>query len=217
MSDRRSEPVLRVARFLSRTLAEGPGLRSAIWVQGCSIRCPGCFNPHMIDFRGGTPHRSSDLVTQVLGSGSSGLTLLGGEPFDQAPAAAAVATGVGQAGRSVVTFTGYELADLRSAEADGRQGVAELLAATDLLVAGPFHGESLDRTRPWVGSTNQQFIALHDRFPEMLEAVGSAPDRVEIRVEASGQITVNGWADPSVLESLLDGPHRRPNDSTGPV
>lgn len=205
MSDRRSHRVLTIARFLPRTIAEGPGLRSAIWVQGCSIRCPGCFNPHMLGFRGGTPHQVTDLVERVLDSGSTGLSLLGGEPFDQAPAAAAVAVGVGQAGRSVVTFTGYELTDLRTAQAEGRPGVADLLAATDLLVAGPFQSDNLDRARPWVGSTNQRFIALSDRFPDLLKAVGSIPDRIEIRVDPSGRITVNGWTELAALESLMEG------------
>ncbi|HZI36693.1 MAG TPA: 4Fe-4S cluster-binding domain-containing protein, partial [Acidimicrobiia bacterium] len=47
-----SEPV-RVLRFLPATDAEGPGRRAALWVQGCSIRCPGCFNPHSWAFDGG--------------------------------------------------------------------------------------------------------------------------------------------------------------------
>jgi len=46
---------VRVARFIARTGAEGPGTRSALWVQGCTIRCPGCFNPHLWGARGGGP------------------------------------------------------------------------------------------------------------------------------------------------------------------
>ncbi|MGB4137003.1 MAG: 4Fe-4S cluster-binding domain-containing protein, partial [Microbacterium sp.] len=38
---------LRWSRFLPATRAEGPGLRAAIWVQGCAVHCPECFNPHL--------------------------------------------------------------------------------------------------------------------------------------------------------------------------
>ncbi|MEU4625342.1 4Fe-4S cluster-binding domain-containing protein [Actinoplanes sp. NPDC023801] len=66
-----SEPLVRVARFLERTTAEGPGERTAIWVQGCSIRCPGCFNPHLFGSRGGTLTSPDDLVRRVLAAGSA--------------------------------------------------------------------------------------------------------------------------------------------------
>jgi len=194
-------PVL-LARFLDRTTAEGPGERTAIWVQGCSIRCPGCFNPHLFTTRGGIPTPPAALVARILATGTEGLTLLGGEPFDQAESLAAVAAGVRAAGRSVMTFTGYEYDDLRH-RAD--PGVAALLARTDLLVAGPFRHDRLDHVRPWVGSTNQQFHHLTDRI-----TVDATPDRLEVTISSSGDVAVNGWADTETLDALLaDLPIRR--------
>ncbi|GIE86876.1 4Fe-4S single cluster domain-containing protein [Actinoplanes regularis] len=186
-----------LARFLERTTAEGPGLRTAIWVQGCSIRCPGCFNPHLFTTRGGVPTRPADLIARILAAGTEGVTLLGGEPFDQAEGLAEVAAGVRAAGRSVMTFTGYEYDDLR-ARAD--EHVTALLTATDLLVAGPFRQDLLDHARPWVGSTNQRFLRLTDRLP-----MAPTPDRLEVTVSAAGDIAVNGWADAETLDALLAG------------
>ncbi|KUL24100.1 4Fe-4S single cluster domain-containing protein [Actinoplanes awajinensis] len=195
-------PPVRLARFLDRTTAEGPGERTAIWVQGCSIRCPGCFNPHLFTIRGGTPTPAADLVARVLATGTAGLTLLGGEPFDQAAGLAAVAAGVRAAGRTVMTFTGYEYDDLRQ-RAD--PGVTALLAETDLLVAGPFRQDLLDHDRPWVGSTNQEFHHLTDRL-----VVETTPDRLEVTISPSGDVAVNGWADTETLDALLAGlPVRR--------
>ncbi|AEV83752.1 anaerobic ribonucleoside-triphosphate reductase activating protein [Actinoplanes sp. SE50] len=190
-------PPVVVARFLERTRAEGPGERTAVWVQGCSIRCPGCFNPHLFTPRGGTPVPPAELAARILATGTDGVTLLGGEPFDQAAGLAAVAATVRAAGRTVMTFTGYDHAELRS-RAD--QGVAGLLAATDLLVAGPFRQDLIDRVRPWAGSTNQQFVHLTDRLP-----VDVTPDRLEVTVSGTGDIAVNGWADTETLDALLAG------------
>jgi anaerobic ribonucleoside-triphosphate reductase activating protein len=198
-----------VARFLASTRAEGPSERTAIWVQGCTIRCRGCFNPHMWSFRGGEQIPPDDLVTRVLNAGTDGLTLLGGEPFDQAAALAKVAAGVRDGGRSVMAFTGYTTTQLQKAVGAGRDDVAALLGATDLLVAGPFLADQIDTVRPWVGSTNQEFVLLTERFPHLLDELSSTPDRVEITVDASGQIAVNGWAELDVLDELLSELGRR--------
>ncbi|MEV6301123.1 4Fe-4S single cluster domain-containing protein [Actinoplanes sp. NPDC051861] len=192
--------LVRLARFVDRTTAEGPGERTAVWVQGCSIRCPGCFNPHLFTTRGGTPVSPADLTARILATGTDGVTLLGGEPFDQAAALAEVAAGVREAGRSVMTFTGYEYNDLK---ADPR--AAALLKSTDLLVTGPFRNDKIDNIRPWVGSTNQEFVYLTDRIPAALDT----PDRLEVTVTPDGEVAVNGWADPDTLDALLDGLSRR--------
>ncbi|WP_328459397.1 radical SAM protein [Actinoplanes sp. NBC_00393] len=203
-------PLVRVARFLDRTTAEGPGERTAIWVQGCTIRCAGCFNPHLFGVRGGVPTAPAELVDRVLATGTPGLTLLGGEPFEQAAGLAAVAAGVRQAGRSVMTFTGYEYDHLRELAAQGHDDVAALLDATDLLVAGPFRQDLLDHERPWVGSTNQQFIRLTNRIEDVPIDVAVTPDRIEVTITASGAVSVNGWADTETLDALLaDLPTRR--------
>ncbi|GAA0734515.1 radical SAM protein [Dactylosporangium roseum] len=204
-----SEDRVRIGRYLARTRAEGPGERTAVWVQGCTIHCAGCFNPHLWTFRGGAEWTATDLLARVLAEETDGLTLLGGEPFDHAAPLAAVAAGVRDAGRSVMTFSGYTTAQLDAAVRGGRTGVAALLAATDLLIAGPFVAGLVDRARPWAGSTNQEFVPLSDRFPDLLAAARSTPDRLEITVAADGLVSVNGWADDDTLDALLHDLGRR--------
>jgi anaerobic ribonucleoside-triphosphate reductase activating protein len=203
--------VLSLGQFVERTVAEGPGQRTALWVQGCTIRCAGCFNPHLWTFRGGSPAPTAEVVARVLGAGTEGLTLLGGEPFDHAAPLAAVAAAAGAAGMSVMTFSGYTTAQLDRAVHEGRADVAALLAATDLLVAGPYVAASVDRDRPWVGSTNQELVARGDRFPGLLAAAASTPDRLEVTVAADGVLSVNGWADDETLDALLHDLGRRPH------
>jgi anaerobic ribonucleoside-triphosphate reductase activating protein len=109
-----------------------------------------------------------------------------------------------------MTFTGYTRAGLDRAVANGRDDVAALLAETDLLVAGPFRADLVDTRRPWVGSTNQEFVLLSDRFPGLLDDLPTTPDRVEVIVDATGQVTVNGWAELDALDELLASIGRPP-------
>ena len=181
---------LRVAQLVADTEAEGPGRRFALWVQGCPLRCPGCCNPEMLPPEGGATRSAAELARQVIETpGIEGLTLLGGEPFAQAAACAALARAVRAAGLSVVTFTGYTLAELRARDAE--PSWAGLLAATDLLVDGRYDRSRPERRRRWVGSANQELCFLSDRYrpddPRL-----AAPNTVELRLDGSG-LLVNGW------------------------
>ncbi len=223
---RRSADTLAWSRFLPSTRAEGPGLRSALWVQGCSIRCPGCFNPHLWAEGGARTDPAqlvaSELVSRSLEAGVEGVTLLGGEPFDQAEALAVVAAAFRAAGLTVMTFSGYTL-DALSRWAEDRDDIAALLGATDLLVDGPYLRDRPDRARPWLGSTNQGIRALTPVYATRVAAIekavenaGGGTDSIEIRIGADGRVHVNGWADDAALAALLDdlgprvdGPRRK--------
>jgi anaerobic ribonucleoside-triphosphate reductase activating protein len=202
--------LVQVLRFLPATVAEGPGRRAALWVQGCSIRCPGCFNPHSWAAGGGESVHWAELAEGVREAaadhGIEGLTLLGGEPFDQAGPRAVLAEAVRAEGLSVMTFTGHVLEGLQSA---GRDDWDRLLAATDLLVDGPYIAARPERRRPWVGSDNQRFWFLTDRYAHLAAELDAVPNRLEIRISRSGEVAVNGFAPVATLEDLL-------TDTAGP-
>src|SRR5947208_6250808 len=84
-----------VAQIVPCTEAEGPGRRFALWFQGCPLRCPGCCNPEMLPFAGGTPMPLGEVVKHLGAAreqhGIEGVTLLGGEPFAHAVVAAPLA------------------------------------------------------------------------------------------------------------------------------
>lgn len=189
--------------MIERTRAEGPGLRFAIWVQGCSIRCPGCFNPHFWGAHGGVAVPATDLAAQAAAAGVEGVTFLGGEPFEQARPLAMLAAAVHGAGLTVMTFTGYEREFLNGPDAP--HGTRDLLSATDLLVDGRYDETKRDTVRPWVGSTNQRFHFLSDRYRYIEASLTTLPDKVEIRVAPDGQMAVNGWAGVDQLDELFDG------------
>jgi anaerobic ribonucleoside-triphosphate reductase activating protein len=78
---------LRIHSFVPTTEVEGPGRRACVWVQGCSIRCPGCFNTHMWARDTGFTVTVDELASRIVETtGIEGVTFLGGEPFEQAEA-----------------------------------------------------------------------------------------------------------------------------------
>lgn len=185
--------MLRIAAVVADTCAEGPGRRWALWVQGCSIRCAGCCNPEMFDDRRGQAAEFDELaagVAEARARGVEGVTFLGGEPFEQAADLATLAGHARALAMTVMVFSGYTLDQLR-----GRGDAAALLAATDLLVDGPY-----DRTRPepappvgrrWIGSANQQMHYLSAAYaagdPRMRDA-----NTIEIRLSRDA-LQINGW------------------------
>jgi anaerobic ribonucleoside-triphosphate reductase activating protein len=183
---------LQVAQTVPCTEAEGPGRRFALWFQGCPLRCPGCCNPEMLPFAGGTRLSLAEVVAAVEEAarvdGVEGITLLGGEPLAHAAGAAALAREVRKRGRSVMVFSGYTLEEARRLP---DPAVADLLALTDILVDGPYLREQPETRRRWIGSANQQIHFLSERYraddPRWL-----LPNTLEVRLRGL-EVTVNGF------------------------
>jgi anaerobic ribonucleoside-triphosphate reductase activating protein len=184
--------VLRVGAIVPVTEAEGPGRRFALWVQGCSIRCPGCCNPQLFEAMGGREDSVDALVARLreVAAQVEGVTLLGGEPFDQAGPLSQFAEAARGLGLSVMTFSGYALEELRAMGSDA----AALLAATDLLVDGRYDANRPELERRWAGSANQRFHFLTDRYAPGVErpAEGGPLRTVEVTLTFS-ELRANGW------------------------
>ncbi|MDP1825361.1 MAG: 4Fe-4S single cluster domain-containing protein [Archangium sp.] len=190
---------LRVAQIVPDTEAEGPGKRFALWVQGCTLHCPGCCNPEMFaPDKGGTLVEVADLASRMSATpGIEGISVLGGEPFQQPEALAELCALVRASGLSVMIYTGYTLSELKEMSPSprggkGKPGIADLLANTDLLVDGRY-----DRTRPeagrrrWIGSSNQVMHFLTPRYAPT-DPRFTTPNTIELRF-VNGQLTINGW------------------------
>lgn len=192
---------LRLFQFTPRTEVEGPGIRACIQVQGCPIHCVGCAVPQTWPTEGGRLVNTATLAAEILSEPCiEGVTYLGGEPFAQAGALADIGRRVKSRGLSVVTFTGYTLEHIRSAN---RNDYDELLAVTDLLIDGPFQKDSLDLSRPWVGSKNQHFHFLTDRYAYLKPNLSAIPNRLEVRLMADGRVSINGLSMPADMKALI--------------
>ena len=194
--------MLRIHKFLPLTRVEGPGDRASIWVQGCPIRCKGCAVPWTWPNEGGHLVSVERFSQRILdGPKVEGVTFLGGEPFAQAAGLAELGGILQNAGLSVMTFTGYLLESIKS---DGRPEWLRLLGITDLLIDGPYIESCADLSRPWVGSSNQRFHFLTDRYRHLEKSLLEIPNRVEIRILPSGEMSLNGMIGSEDLQSLTE-------------
>ncbi len=164
------------------SIVDGPGLRYAVFVQGCSHGCPGCHNPDSQPVEGGTVTAISDLLADIEANGLvRNVTLSGGEPFEQPAACAVLARELKRRGYGVWSYSGYLYDDLakrtataraerdRRAEAgleDAAQveglerdlAIGALLDNLDVLVDGPFVESRKSLELKWCGSSNQRLI-----------------------------------------------------------
>lgn len=196
-----AELVARVHAIEPRSRANGPGARYVIWMQGCTLGCAGCFNPSTHPAAGGQLRPVSELLAELAVAAKAdvaaaktdgtagatpqieGLTLSGGEPMQQAEAAAALLAGARALGLSTLVFSGYT-----------REEILELphgpaaLASIDVLVDGRYRsterlGEGLR------GSRNQRILLLSDRYTQ---ADVEATPVAEIRIAKDGQVVLTG-------------------------
>jgi anaerobic ribonucleoside-triphosphate reductase activating protein len=142
--------------FLSRVhypvITLGPGRRVGIWFQGCSIRCPGCVS---LDTwaplqNGTTVERVMSTITPWLAE-AEGITISGGEPFDQPAALHALLTDLrAQSSADILVYSGYAL------EALDMTAFAGLI---DALITDPFRQDQ-PQTLALRGSDNQRLTCL---------------------------------------------------------
>ena len=141
--------------------ALGPGRRLGVWFQGCSIRCPGCVS---MDTWAARPVDATveGLLADLseIASEADGLTITGGEPFDQPEALHALLQGWRMTGRGdVIVFSGYPAETVAPI-------VGRCPGAIDLLVADPFV-VTTGQTKPLRGSDNQRMIGLTPRGKQL--------------------------------------------------
>lgn len=150
-------------------VADGVGVRVTLFVSGCTHHCPGCFQPETWDFTYGQPFTQETeelLLRELEPDYVSGLTLLGGEPFEPENQAALLpflkklrAT---LPGKTIWAYSGYTWEELTgSAPSRCRsEHTDELLSLLDVLVDGEFIEEKKDITLRFRGSSNQRIIQV---------------------------------------------------------
>jgi len=191
--------MINLAGFLARSQVNGPGTRAVIWVQGCPLRCEGCFNPQFQPFSPATQVPVDRLFETILSiTGINGVTFSGGEPFAQAAPLAELGTKLRDAGLDVVTYSGYT-ADQLLAGSD--PAWRDLLSATDLLIAGPYI-PGLACTGSLYGSANQQVIPLTERGQEYTSPQERGSRVAEFTISVDGTITTSGFPESRLIKKL---------------
>ena len=160
---------MNVATIKRRDIANGIGIRVSLFVSGCTHHCKGCFNVEAWDFSYGTPYteETEELLLSLLAPEYvSGLSLLGGEPFE--PQNQRTLVGLLRKAKeqypekSVWCYTGYTLETDLQRESRARCEVTdEMLSLIDVLVDGEFIEEKKNIRLLFRGSENQRLIDLN--------------------------------------------------------
>lgn len=180
------DPLLNVHQRLPASRANGPGLRAVIWFQGCTLACPGCFNPLTHPVEGRQIRPVSEWVDWLLSLTGQieGVTLSGGEPFQQAAGLLALCRAVrSKTDLSILLFSGYTLTEIRHSPE-----MAQVLDQVDVLIAGRFLAHRRV-ARGLTGSANKRIHYLTSRYtPGDLENTPEA----EVLITPTGEVINTG-------------------------
>lgn len=137
-------------------MLNGDGLRTVLWVAGCSHRCPGCQNPVTWDAKGGLifgEAEKEELFLELSKDYVSGITFSGGDPLHPANireiTALAREVRTRYPNKTIWLYTGDTWETILD---------KEILSYLDVLVDGEFDQAQLDPNLPWKGSANQRVI-----------------------------------------------------------
>lgn len=145
---------LQIAGIIDDSVVDGPGVRYTIFTQGCSHNCPGCHNPETHDYNGGTSVKIDDLMADIVRSKYiKGVTLSGGEPFDQPEALTELVARLKNKGYEVLLFSGYTFEEIVQDSIK-----LQALSYADILIEGRFDIKKRTQTLRFRGSSNQRII-----------------------------------------------------------
>lgn len=203
---------MNVHAILHGTHANGPGMRSVVWLRGCALGCVGCINRATWDFSGGTGYTPDQLAHEVFRHclpGTEGITISGGEPMHQAGQLVEFLQAI-HARRpdwSAGLFTGYSTEELAEGSYDLRDGspfhyhgwmtpqevrrtlVGCLYPRLDFIVAGRYDRNAGPGTEPLCSTANQRLILPTGRY----QAADFREKVMEFNIEADGMCVITGF------------------------
>ncbi len=154
-------------------IADGVGVRTTLFVSGCTHHCRECFQPETWDFGFGeefTDKEEDEIIASLKDDFVEGLTLLGGEPFEPEnqkallPFLKRVREEVPE--KSIWSYSGYTWEELNDPENERchTEYTMEMLKMLDILVDGEFHIEEKNLGLRFRGSANQRVIDVKKSF-----------------------------------------------------
>lgn len=188
----------------------GPGRRIGLWVQGCTIGCRGCVSQDTWPQDASKTIAVRELLAwckRVTGGELDGITISGGEPFQQPEGLRALLEGLRAWRRTakldfdLLCYSGYPLKTLERKH-------AKLLALLDAVIPEPYI-DHLPQGHVWRGSSNQPLVPLSDRgracYAEHVDATSDAPaKRMQAAIEGGRvwMIGIPGRGDMAQVEAL---------------
>jgi anaerobic ribonucleoside-triphosphate reductase activating protein len=173
------------------TLANGPGARCCLWLQGCTLGCPGCFNPETHSFKNDSNYIVSEVFDWIKDAQNiEGLTVSGGEPLQQQDALIELLELVRKKTHlSTIVFTGFSYEEVQSMPCF--QQLARLI---DVLIAGRYVEGSRIKSG-FTGSANKTIHYFSSRYEANdLEIVPIS----EVIISRQGVLSITGVEPPKL-------------------
>lgn len=146
-------------------IANGIGIRSTIFVTGCTRKCPECFNTEYQDFNAGkewTDKETELIISYLKDPNVEGLTLLGGEPMQNTEGLVEIVKAIKkEVDKSVWVYSGYKWEEILQ-----DPNKKALLEICDVLVDGPFIIALRDMRLRFRGSSNQRIIDIQESLKQ---------------------------------------------------
>ncbi len=149
-------------------ISSGPGVRTSIYVSGCTHNCPGCFNPETHDFNAGKPWSKEiedKIIKHVKDNNLSGLNLLGGDPLQQTKDSTLrefLIRFKKETNKDIWLWTGYTFEDIINRHTEHYR----ILEQCDVCVDGKYIQELYDIKIRYAGSSNQRVIDVQKSIKE---------------------------------------------------
>lgn len=153
--------------IIFETMTDGPGLRTAIYCQGCGHHCPGCHNPETWDFGpvDVEGHDVEEIFDIILSDVFSDVTFTGGDPLYQVEAFTELAKMIkNKTNKTIWCYTGFTYEEIKESPE-----MRQILPFLDVLVDGPFILSQRDTDLKFRGSRNQRIIHLKDGEIDYIE------------------------------------------------
>ena len=145
-------------RLYHDSVTDGFGRRSVVQVAGCSIRCAGCYVPETHERANGRAFSIDEIISEIDSQRErhDGVTVLGGEPFDQAESLLTLVEKLKAKNYHVAVYSGYTLENLLARRSES---VNQILEKIDLLIDGAFDRNLTKGAGEYRGSSNQKIIS----------------------------------------------------------
>lgn len=152
---------INLAGVVRESITDGPGIRFAVFCQGCTHHCPGCHNEETWAIGAGKDVTIDKIMEEIKKDPLlSGVTFSGGEPFLQAEGFLELARRIKRETKlNIMIFTGFLIEELYETN---DESINELISMSDYIVDGKFDIDRKDLTLKYRGSSNQRIIDVKE-------------------------------------------------------
>lgn len=147
---------INLSGLVDSSIVDGPGVRFAIYTQGCAHGCVGCHNRDTWSSKTNQLYQVDEIVEIVENESlSKNVTLTGGDPLLQIDASYQLCKKLKEKDYNIWLYTGYTIEQI-----ENDQSLVKILEVVDCIVDGKFEQDLKDFSLDYRGSSNQRIIEI---------------------------------------------------------